>query len=789
MRPALIKRNREATCVAAHRPGWVLGRAGFGHRLAGRLLALVVVMLLAETLATSALYAQRLVIGSRRQDDRFELSKEIQIEDDDIREVRPHLARANALADNAGWDEAIETFRKIVADHGDKVVQISDRRYISVRDYCHLQIARMPSEAISLYRDRVDASAQQWLREGIAERDSDRLSRVVKTLFCSSYGDEALDALAQIALERGEYGKARRYWELISPQLRTAEGQSVWAGLYGYDLDLQWDELRDQFETPRQVPDWLVYPDSNLDLATIRARLVLVSILEGSPDRAAFELDVFRRLHQGVEGRLAGRRGPYEAILAKLLSDSQTWPRVADRDSPEFSPGGTGDPYGSPRSTFVSGKPLWHQPLVHVGRNTGKGKGGLAFFPLVVDGAVFYSNSNAVFGFHTRDGRPLWQSADASPSPGEFFAYIKNTSRNPERSYLSLDAPRFTMTAHKRKVFARLGKRRIPPGGGSQSYKQSSFLFSFDTEREGALRWKIPRDDKFERFASEQWVFEGTPVADDSSVYVGMRRGQLWSEAYVACFDAETGQLRWRTKICEADSIYETAGNLVTLHEGVVYYNTNLGSVAALEADSGSVRWIYRYERAAGGRKLSPAPHFLRGPNPCLYHDGLVIVAPSDCESIVAIDAVTGRRTWQTVPLAARHLLGVGRGNLIATGRSVWWINALTGKLEAEWPGRGNKTSPRGYGQGVLAGDAIFWPTAGEIIVFDQQLGPGRAPRRRQGLSLRQPDLNQQLEGPITAGNLAVSRDALLLATKNKLVAFPWIGSEPSESAERDTRE
>ena len=49
--------------------------------------------------------------------------------------------------------------------------------------------------------------------------------------------------------------------------------------------------------------------------------------------------------------------------------------------------------------------------------------------------------------------------------------------------------------------------------------------------------------------------------------------------------------------------------------------------------------------------------------NPANVHDGLVIVAPDDANSIYAFNAASGRLVWKTKPLPDEvklaHLLGV----------------------------------------------------------------------------------------------------------------------------------
>ena len=778
MLSAADRRNREASTLPSCGCVTVRPQAAFCNRI----IWLGTVLVVAAFCFSSQAEAQpRFRFVPQPRLDRFELSKEIQIESESIGEVRPHLARAEALAENGNWDEAIKALRRILADFSGRTIQISPRRYVSVRTLCHMHIAAMPKAALELYRDRVDAAAEKLYQEGVAQRDAATLRQIVDTLFCSSYGDDALNVLAQLALEQGNYDEARRYWELISPLLRTRYGQSAWIGLYGYNLDEEWDELGPQFQSRSDAPHWLAYPDSDLSLASIRARLTLVSILEGASERAEMELEIFRRLHSEAKGRLAGQKGPYQATLAKLLRASGSWqePASDDRDIP------TG-------SLLPSAKPAWSVPLRHAA-SSGQfyvRQGNrldfpvqdrqLAFYPQVAGDLVFVGNSNALFAFRTASGLPAWPTGNDQNPLGFFFNLVSRSDR-PGSDVTSrnraIDAPRYSMTSHDGLLFARLGPRAIPTESTGASAKDRSHIVCLDITREGSERWRIPREDQFSRFRAQGWVFEGPPAADDTSVYVGMRRGMPWSEAYLACFDIQNGKMRWRTRICAADSIYEAAQNLVTVNEGVIYYNTNLGAVAAVNASDGAVRWIYRYERAGGGKRSQPPPHFFRGLNPCIYHEGLVIAGPADCESIVAIDAVTGDRVWQTVPLVSSHLLGIGHGSLIATGRNVWWFNVRTGKMEAEWTGDDNKIPPRGYGRGVLAGDAIFWPTQDKIFAFDQRLGDRRQPVMRPGIELSQSDAEWQMSG----GNLSASRDGLIMATKNRMIAFPWSKTDAVE--------
>ncbi len=119
------------------------------------------------------------------------------------------LEQARELAKGKNWDDAVDILRELAAERSDKVVDLGDERYVSLQVACHLEIASLPAEGLAAYRLRVDPLAERWYRDGVAGRDQRLLRRVVDELFCSNWGDDALMALGELALERGDYAAAQ----------------------------------------------------------------------------------------------------------------------------------------------------------------------------------------------------------------------------------------------------------------------------------------------------------------------------------------------------------------------------------------------------------------------------------------------------------------------------------------------------------------------------------------------------------------------------------------------------
>jgi hypothetical protein len=201
------------------------------------------------------------------------------------------------------------------------------------------------------------------------------------------------------------------------------------------------------------------------------------------------------------------------------------------------------------------------------------------------------------------------------------------------------------------------------------------------------------------------------------------------------------------------------------MNEGTIYYNTNLGAVAALRASDGRMEWVQVYRRQTGSDTSESAAYRDRDLNPCIYDAGMLYVAPRDCQSVLAIDASTGALLWQTdLPRKIGHLLGVHENKLIASGNQLWWIDTRSGKCLC-WP-ENDRSGLHGCGRGTLAGGNIYWPVrdqrghADRIMIFDT----------RQAVQTRVPILLNEYGA--RCGNLMVIDGVLLVAGATELIAL-----------------
>lgn len=725
--PAILARRRgfPAGCRRAMPPATLLGAVSLValQGLASRLPAQVLPFSLPET--------------------RYRLSETVDVDRADSA-VQQGLEQAQAHLAARQWDEAVDVLTRVAETAGNKLVPLNAWRFIGVRPYCQMQLASLPPEALAVYRRRIDPLAQGWYERGIASRDRRLLEQVVEQALASRWADKAFLALGEIWLEEGDFAAARAAWERILP-LPAAEGA----------------------KTPRT---WPGVAHSDLDLAAIRARLVLASILEGSTSRARQELAQLGALHPDARGRFGGVETRYVEALSRLLETSAHWPPTPPpRDWPTLGGSPTRNQVAWPAADV--GGVLWRVSLpqapgahprifgntISARRVADDPQAPLSYHPVVVGGLVFVATQTTILGFDLRTGAPAWGYGegtiyrDAAAAEPAAVAVL-----NPSET---LGTARFTLTAAGGLLLARMGSAASGQPSTLSPVRRPNRLVALDLSAQGRLAL-APLT------AEQGWTFEGTPVSDGSRLYVAMRRHEVRPQLYVAAFDAQTGQRLWRQFVCAADSpasnlLLQATNNLLTLHAGVLYYNTNAGAVAALGAHDGHIRWLTRYPRATEGDLLHPPPHLDRDLVPCVYDRGRLLVAPADSPRIYCLDAFTGQMLWQTGPEVedAVHLLGVAHDYLIAAGHKLYWIAVAPpdeGKVKAVWPDGPEKL---GYGRGTLAGDCVWWPTREKIYVFS--LRTSRPVRQ-----ILLPPLG------LRGGNLVMTPECLLLASGTTLAAL-----------------
>jgi len=279
------------------------------------------------------------------------------------------LDRAEQYLASEQWDDALAALVRLLANNNPSVVEVEENRYLDLSGYCHRALAQLPAETLARYRQSVDAVGKVWYERGIAERDERFLQRIVDEQFCSSWGDDALLALGELELERGDLQAARNAWLRISAELTAS-------------------------------PSGLVtFPDSRISLAKIRSRLALVSIREGNWDRAEKELVRLQQLNPSAKGRLGGRKVVLLEHLQSLLQQAREQSTFAEHES-----------YWQADFSDEDLQLLWTKSIEN---------DDLSIQPLVVNDLVVYQDATAVRACKVADGEAAFVAeSDVFHSPG-----------------------------------------------------------------------------------------------------------------------------------------------------------------------------------------------------------------------------------------------------------------------------------------------------------------------------------------------------------------------------------
>jgi outer membrane protein assembly factor BamB/tetratricopeptide (TPR) repeat protein len=689
------------------------------------------------------------------------------------------LRIASEHAKGEKWSEAIQMYQRVIEQYGNKVAALPageqdvDRSgdfvlYVDDRWYCHRVIAKLPPEAREIYRKRVDGMAERWYQQGVKTRDLALLRRVVDQAFCSSWGDDALELLGDLAFQDGRFGEAlAAYGRLVADH--PEDGRA------------------------------LVHPDPSVDLARVAAKKLLCRAAAGENPPGPADLKDLAARYPGASGSLAGRKGAYSEIVAESLGSDRLGPaREPDNRWPTFA--------GSFQRTKLVPGPIdvgsmqWRVDLEKVSPGRGQGfnprgafGGGqvtppqerlLAFHPIVLGEQVIVCDGAQILAFNLNDRPPADTESSALRVVGPVWKYPPpDDAQIPQVRHTGPGIPRYTLTAFGNRIYARMWSQSAAyfSGGGARG---SSSIVALDWSTQGKLLWEQsstalalpnrPPDRNNNRTIS----FEGTPVADGDSVYAAVTDRREQTATYIVCFNAETGAVRWIRYVGaaspEGDNNIGFIGGmqpnvtspgdfnhrLLSLDGPTLYYQTNLGALAAIEAATGSMLWVASYPRQEPGQFASVSERDL---NPAVIHEGRVFIAPSDAEAIFAFDAQSGSLLWKSARIAEdiklSHLLGVAKGWLVATGNRVVLFDVKTGELKHAWPDSGKALD--GYGRGLLAGDKIYWPTQNEIQVLDQ----------RSGL-LADPPIKLQDTYRSKGGNLVAGDGYLIVAQADGMVVF-----------------
>jgi outer membrane protein assembly factor BamB/tetratricopeptide (TPR) repeat protein len=660
---------------------------------------------------------------------------------------------ARKLAGERKWDAAADEFRKIIEEAGDDLVPLGPYQLIQARWLCHKQVASAPKETLRRYQDRVEAQTNAWLEEGLRERDGRLLQRILTDAFCSRAAERALDALGDLAFERGDFAAAEASWRHLATLNQPAQGGKPEADHPAADM---------------------VYPaPQHVDPARARAKQLLARLFRNDHQGYAKGEKAFVALHPDAAGELAGRKGKYAEILTELAREvdalaaprlPESWPtlggdasrqRILAKDAKDprrlmrLCAEGAWRRYDLSEGTRIKEDgPLDKIPFNRIPPPPKEAEE-LVCCPIIAGDFVYVADSRRVTAYSLRSGEA---SAWSYECPG-----LGNAGDG--------KAGPCSLTAAGDLLYARFGAPPQSTRPGSAA--PPSFLVCIDAKSHRELWHAIPGSKP-----NEPAFFEGAPLVQEGRVYAAVTRftGNQQTTAihcYAGQQTAEASPL-WRQDVCTAPATKVRSGRLhhLTLAGSNIVYCSHTGTIAAVDSQSGRRAWAIRYP-VIDARPADILPS-IREDSPCVYADGRLFAAPADADRLYCLDPSSGAPLWERDRIEVTHLLGAANGRLIfTTPNGIRALLADTGldALSAQSHERGwlqpvdGKISP--FGRGLLLGDMVLWPTREYgLLVLNQWDG-------------EQPDdLDPTAIKKIRPGNMAFGNDCLAVADKNELAIY-----------------
>ncbi|MEW6742555.1 MAG: PQQ-binding-like beta-propeller repeat protein [Planctomycetota bacterium] len=634
-------------------------------------------------------------------------------------EVRFLVGEARRLIDAGAYGEAVRHLQRVLDEFPNHLYPVSRAQYLGAGELARYLLSRMPAAGRAAYQDFVVRRAAPLLEAARRAPEVARLEEVATQFEFAAEGRDALVSLAELSFERGEFERAEAFILRLLPTLDAADPlRAMLVGRLALSHRLQGQSLRRLGS--------LVEEGTRLLLAGAECD---VGELLREPSDGAGASDFVERnwpIFGGGNDRNRIARAP--ALLPDLGVEAYSLPIF------DALPDGI-DPF---EKAQAEGRRERIPP----------------YQPIRLGDTLLLNNSISVWAANLYSGEKIW----TYPGPflgtgmGRYTTLRQYTEIQPcpfSNNYLA------SLTAAGGIVLANV----LRPEPWERPHRLDSHWINAPLpmrslvalrSSDGKELWRHDRVGGSELM--ERLSIPSPPVVvGDLVVAFGYyREGGI--NAFLVMLDLETGMLRRETPLCISQSELTMFGRpfreftAAPVSAGdAIYTNTNLGLLACIDITTGWVRWMSEYPII----RIRPATHFPRpnprpvywANNPVIVDGDAVYIAPHDSDYLLCYDRFTGTKRWmvsavRTLPGELRYLLGVNDGRVLVTGnRNVVAFDARDGRLLWRRP-LDMAQSQTPVGRGVLTGDQVFVPVAGELLRFSQEDGEvlGASPWKRQAL-------------------------------------------------------
>jgi len=483
--------------------------------------------------------------------------------DDD--EMKTFLFLADEAIGGEDWPAAVANLSRALRRGGEALVSFGERTYLPGRAAAAERLRQLPADALALYLDATAEESDRLVARAMATGDERMFLEVADRFPFTPASFLALRRLGDLAMERGCFLQA--------------------ANIYLKYLD------RTDLETAYQQAG------GKAAMQALRARLYAVLMRLGRRREAA----AFRQ----AAAALAGETGQ-DNLLESLDAAARAAVHAGDGTGGDRTPSAQSD-FDCTGLRLVWGRRLDGEidresrtaPSDLYERTRGRAlRPRSSVYPLVHRGRLYVFDQEALHAFDLETGNDIF-----GPLPWGWSLIFGDGE--PDLANL-----RYSGTASQGVLFVTLNRRAEDDDvAGSHT----GTLQALDLERDGYLLWRVDVRDAPEGSPLEGMAFTGAPLVIEDRLYLlGTRHGTL-AEVRLFGFDARNGVLLFDTFLCSGAEVARFAGRgepagggaddrvelgaPIVERLGVLYCLTNLGVAAAVDAFTGQVRWLFKYNR------------------------------------------------------------------------------------------------------------------------------------------------------------------------------------------------
>lgn len=643
---------------------------------------------------------------------------------------------------------AIETYQQTVDEFGQKLIFLSDNRYVSLAAFVRAKLLGMPAVQQGEYDHIYGPAAQSAIAEALDQNDEAKLRAACDRYFPATAAVAGVDQAARISFERGAFATAARLWEslLDHPAAKDQKAAFVHHAAVALHLSGQ-DErahaLRDQLA--REFPDardQLGSEEQNL-LAELDRQLLSQSLNAAIASNAEWPMFMGNPARNAISD-------------AHAQAGARLW---SYRYRPQLNPSDESATTGEEGNIVAM-----RAAMMRSNGDDTPGFRGRLTFPVVSDGRIFIHSGSSITALSLSSSQELWEypkDADRQPaSPAaaaRAMAMMASSTFNHDSCSVSGDVVYASLIGD---VMTNMRRRGI--GGNSQFGRVVAV-----NAKTGDEIWSTAAGGLL---PNTQVALIGAPLATPQGVYVMGRKisADAFSQLYLFRLSARTGDVEWSTYICSASSSggYIPYGlslppAMMALADDVLYVSSGQNAVCAIDASLGRIIWLNITEPSAPADigAVRAMTDSWRVNAPLVWGDRVIASEPGS--PIRIYERATGRQVGQS--LTTRDygdlIAGISGQTLITIGSQICFYNLATGR-DAQPPLALPQEGNRVAGRPFLTRDQVYVP---------MEKGLAIVPLSKDGALAFTAWPNADDDRPGEPGNLLVTDQQIIVADHDEI--------------------